>query len=405
MDQSFNKIIVFITTTFLILINFTPTISADQETQDFDLDDPLFDLKIKLFMRLACFPSISVCIIKNDSIVWHKGYGKAKFFPPIKPTLDTIYPIGSISKTFTATALMQLFEQGKFDLDDNVNDYLNFEVKNPNFPNENITFRMLLAHQSSLSGLTQYTQISSFIFDLRFTYLFYKERCLYPYPLIKELITTEGYLYWPINWEDYPPGKNCSYSNFGYILLEHLVEVLSGESYTDYITENIFKPLNMTNSSFFYKDLNRKNLAFSYFNIGRVYIRLPFIDIPYGIGGIKTSMRELSHYAIVHKDGGIWNGNRILNESTVELMHTHQYPNYSLETGLGVKFGLGWGIHPGHEGHYGHVPGGSSFLIVNKTHNYSIVFSINNYILFSKPIVAFSINKIMDFFCLKAESY
>jgi CubicO group peptidase (beta-lactamase class C family) len=150
-----------------------------------------FDSNIKNLMRLGRFPSLSACIIKNKSIVWYNGYGKARFLT--KPNIDTIYRIHSISKTFTATALMQLYQKGLIDLDDNINDYLDFDVYNPNYPDVNITFRMLLAHQSSLTN--EVTNLKYFYYN-SLCYVIQKKN--YVYPFIKELITTEGKLYRPM---------------------------------------------------------------------------------------------------------------------------------------------------------------------------------------------------------------
>ena len=100
-------------------------------------------------MSFTHIPSLSACIIKNDTIVWSKAFGWSDIYNLKKAKSDTIYRVASITKTFTATALMQLYEQGLFDLDDNVSEYLPFDLKNPKYPECNITFRMLLAHQSS----------------------------------------------------------------------------------------------------------------------------------------------------------------------------------------------------------------------------------------------------------------
>ena len=163
----------------------TEKISSSKANQKFLSEDPAFDLRIKLTMRLGHFPSISACIIKDDSIVWYNGYGKAKLFPKKEPTSDTIYPVGSISKTVTATAVMQLWEQDFFDLDDDINDYLDFSVRNPNYPENPITFRMLLAHHSSLTG-------DKNLHYWYLTFLYFTNKDDYPFPLIKEIVTPEG---------------------------------------------------------------------------------------------------------------------------------------------------------------------------------------------------------------------
>jgi len=114
------------------------------EKQCKSLEDWLFDIKIRTLMMIGRYPSFSGCIIKNDALVWSKGYGWAR--PGRRPTADTIYMAASISKTFTTTALLQLYEKKMFNLTDDVNRYLDFKVENPKFPGVNITFQMLLVH-------------------------------------------------------------------------------------------------------------------------------------------------------------------------------------------------------------------------------------------------------------------
>ena len=149
-----NKIICI--SIFLLLITTTLPVSSNiiNNTQLFEqqnalLADQSFDKIIEFLMRRGHFPSISTCIIKNDQVVWSKGYGFSNKEEGILATENTVYQIASVTKTVTGTALMQLYDQGHFNLDDNVNDYLPFNLINPNFPEHLITFRMLLSHQTS----------------------------------------------------------------------------------------------------------------------------------------------------------------------------------------------------------------------------------------------------------------
>jgi CubicO group peptidase (beta-lactamase class C family) len=95
------------------------------------LNDTAFDLKIQLLMKLAGFPSLSTCIIKDDQIIWSKGYGYYDRVEQKHASTDTIYIIASITKTIVGTALMQLYDKGLFNLDDDVNKYLPFDFLSP----------------------------------------------------------------------------------------------------------------------------------------------------------------------------------------------------------------------------------------------------------------------------------
>ena len=109
---------------------------------------------------------MQVCIVENDQIIWKGAYGYASI-EQNKPVGDsTIFHIASISKLLTGTALMQLWEEGLFDLDDDINNYLPFEIRNPNYPDDPITFRMLLTHTSSINDdWTQLIYLYTYIID------------------------------------------------------------------------------------------------------------------------------------------------------------------------------------------------------------------------------------------------
>lgn len=342
-------------------------------------NDKEFDLIIKLLMRLGKIPSISLCIINNENFTY-KGYGYSKLYARQKPNLDTVYMVASLSKTVTATALLQLYEQGLFDLDHDVNDYLDFEVRNPKYPDVPITFRMLLAHQSSLRGTEDITAY------LQLCYLLNVKR--YPYPMIREMLVPNGSLYINKIWNDYAPGTEGKYASVSFILLEHLIEVISRQKYTSYCKENIFDPLEMKNTSFHLKDFKRSQLAVSYVDIGPLFIPLPFTEGLYGMGGLKSSIEDFSHYMIAHMNGGVWNGIRILNESTVKLMHSPQFPN---NTSGQTKYGLGWFIWNGTDswgfnpmGHTGCGYGMTANMEMNETYDWGTLFFLNNAIISNK---------------------
>lgn len=114
--------------------------------------DLFFDLYIKTLMKIGHKPSIAAAIIHDDEVAWSNAYGYYDIENQKQATTeDTLYLQASVSKTVTATALMQLYDQGLFDLDDDVNEYLPFELRNPNHPDIPITIKMILSHRSSLA--------------------------------------------------------------------------------------------------------------------------------------------------------------------------------------------------------------------------------------------------------------
>ena len=153
------KILTSVFVCFLIGIAISPaTISINQNNNQTtplenqkNSEDFLLDFYIQTLMKIAHKPSVATCIIKDGMVAWEKGYGYYDIENQKETNKDILYLQVSVSKTVTATALMQLYEQGLFDLDDDVNKYLPFDLRNPNHPDDPITIKMLLSHRTSLA--------------------------------------------------------------------------------------------------------------------------------------------------------------------------------------------------------------------------------------------------------------
>jgi len=309
------------------------------------IDDLDFEQKINQLMKFGHLPSISICLIKNNTVVLSKGYGFSDIRNKKKATDTTIYPVASITKTITATAVMQLCEKGHFDLDDNVSKYLPFDLKNPRYPNVNITFRMLLAHQSSLA-------------DTGNRYSIYFSHLNYPYSWLKEYLLPNGKIYSPRIWLKYPPGEDVHYSSINMEVLAYLVERIANQPFDEYCEEHILQPLDMKNTSWHLENFDMNDFAVPYVWRAGIYFKFPIFEYHcYGCGGIWTNVLDLSNYLIAYMNDGEYNGARILEEETVKLMETLQYPDsYDGK----VRYGLGWyfwnesdgKIYGGHAGTY-----------------------------------------------------
>jgi len=363
------------------LVNVNNLIEVEQQNPS--LEDSVFDMKIRMLMMLGSMPSLTACAIKNTSIVWSKAYGFSDIWRREKATEDTIYMTGSITKTIIATALLQLYEQGLFDLDDDVNEYLPFTLRNPKFPDINITFMMLFAHQSSLSD---HTLLNWWKFNI---YLKPFPAPKDSYPWLEEVLVPGGRYYNQKVWSNYPPGEEANYSNVGFILLGYLLEKLTNQSFEKYCQDNILTPLNMMNTSFHPDNLVKDRLAIPYVRLTKLYIPLRHYDFNYvtAAGGVRSTLEDLSYFLIAHMNGGEYNGVRILEEETVELMHTIQYPN--------SRFGLGWIIQSNgqddtHEGHTGGAPGGAAMMMMSASENTGIIFFINYYRDIYHPLEVFA---------------
>jgi len=346
------------------------------KNQNNSFNENFVDLYFKLILRFCYLPSISVCVIRDSEILFSKGYGYSDPEIDKEANKETIYLVMSISKPIAATALMQLYEKGYFKLDDDVNDWLPFSLRNPNYPDEPITIRMLLSHQSSLAPdeegvMLEYLSKTQFIGD--------PDLSTYPYPWLKDYLTPDGSYYTPHVWMDETPGTNFHYANVGYGLIGYLVELISGEDFNEYCKDNIFEPLQMYNTSFLYEDLNNSNISIPYKTVKKKFIpplkRLPlysFLFTP--CCNLKTSVTDLSHFVMAHMNGGTWDNVTILNQTTVDLMHTNQY-----EKNNGEKYGLGFMIFKDKYGKklYGHDGGGPGVhtrMVICPSDNTSFIY-------------------------------
>jgi CubicO group peptidase (beta-lactamase class C family) len=322
---------------------------TSEETTTSGLSYFFFDKKMELFMKLAKYPSLSACIIEGDEVTWSKAYGHYDL-GTLKPAMEnTIYNIASISKTITGTALMQLWEQGLFDLDEDVNNYLPFSLRNPHFPDDPITFRMLLSHSSSLNYASNEYFWFNFSGDPPFSF--------FPYPWLEEFLVPGGRWYHPNCWSNiYRPGDVHMYANVGFDLIEYLVELISGEDFLTYCKDHIFIPLEMYHTSFNFSELNIDNIAIPYLFYNGEYHQINELEdflgryTPsekywrircYAAGGLYTTTSDLSHFFIAHINDGIWNGVRILEKETVKEMHTIQSPE-TIDSLTGYYYGLAW---------------------------------------------------------------
>ncbi|MFX1414719.1 MAG: serine hydrolase domain-containing protein, partial [Promethearchaeota archaeon] len=220
-----------------------------------------FDSRIQNLMAEYNIPSLMGGIIVNDSLIWVSGYGE-------QPSIDTVYMIGSITKTFTATAILQLNESGFLNLNNDINNYLPFNVRNPDYPSRVITPYMLLTHTAGLPRNLYWSL--EFYFDNQTIDWINENLDLGGGDIIKfddrpslgeflnESLNPNGVYYDSYNWQS-RPGSEFLYSNAGFQVLGYLIEEITNQSYIDYIQEYICEPLNMTNTGEYYTDFGENN--------------------------------------------------------------------------------------------------------------------------------------------------
>ena len=325
-------------------------------------------------MEAQHIPGLSACIVKDGDVIWNGIYGYANIEKNIEVTDSTLFMLASISKTFVATALMQLWETGSFGLDDNINDYLPFEVVNPYHPTSPITFRMILAHTSSIARNDQ------------FWLPLVTWGCDSPMPLgdfLQDWLLPAGAYYRSDNYKQYPPGSGGEYSNIAFALAGYLVEQISGKSFEQYCQDSIFGPLGLTETSWFLSELNVDHVAVPTGYDGNAYFQYGQFGFPvYPAGQLRTSALQLARHLVAFMQKGELADVRMLESTTVELMTTIQYPSIRVDPQTPeLQWGLGWyrwdtgaGYLWGHEGG---IYGVATLMYFDPEENYGVIALTN----------------------------
>ena len=283
---------------------------------------------IEITMENHLIPGLSISIAKEGNIVWNKHFGYANIDENIFVDENTMFILSSASKAITATALMHLFQQNLFSLDDNVNDHLAFDINHPDFPEVPITIKMLLSHTSGIKDnwnfMPFYNGDSPIDLDYYLSQYF-----------------TPGGEFFDINsnFTDYTPGTGFSYSNIGAALVGLLAEEISNQSFNEYCIENIFQPLGMSNAYWFLSEIDNLNEVASPHQLAEgstdsliVLENYGYSDYP--AGQLRTTSNNLAKFMSSFINNGMYNGIEILNPATIALMETVHYPDVASDQGL-----------------------------------------------------------------------
>jgi CubicO group peptidase (beta-lactamase class C family) len=268
------------------------------------------DVEIEQLVQSYNLPSLSACVIRNHEIVWSQTYGYGDIENQIEATDETIYHVGSISKLFIVSAIMQLEEQGMLDIDRDINHYLPIVFRHPTYPDVPITARMLLTHTAGLAWPQSYDGEQGMWTDYE------ADQAPPPSEWVPEFLVPTGRHYDASLWKEIRPGAYELYSNIGACVIAYLVEEISGKNFRTYCKDHIFEPLNMLSTSYNYADLHLDRIAKLY-RSAHIY-RTSFDNRVYAAGGLKTTIRDLSNFAIAYMNNGILNNVSILQESTIE---------------------------------------------------------------------------------------
>ncbi len=318
------KIMVLI---FVILSVMFSRISGNSKLEWVDTDEiqsqlQIMEVWLEAQMSYRDIPGISVGIVYDQSLIYAKGFGYSDREHRIKASPQTIYRIASITKTFTATGLMQLRDQGKLNLNDPITRYLPwFNIHNPFPDSSQITIWHLLTHTSGLPSEAAFPYWTDHIFPTQ--------------EQIIKTVQNQSLIC--------PTGTQYKYSNLGLTLAGMILEVVSHQSYEQYIQQHILQPLGMIHSSVNLSEKDKKQLAVGYshrLGEGKRLI-MPFTDSK-GLtpaANISSTVEDLAIYASLQFRNEPWGERQILQGSTLKEMHRIQWikPNWSGGRCLGFE--------------------------------------------------------------------
>ncbi len=320
----------------------------------------------------ACI-GLNAIITDRDKILKEYHYGYASIEEDVETNSDTVYRMASVSKVVVATSVLMLYDQGLVDLDEDISKYLGYQVRNPYFPDELITIKMLMTQTSSLNdcddedtGYDAVNMTRSFV-------------------ELKRLLTDPSYEYYNNNtFLNVKPGTTWNYSNFGCGILACIVEKITGRYFTDFVNDNIFHILGV-DASFRIDEIKKqdsiaslyvlKNNEFSLRRDVHKFNEVLFPRYKLGnnfrgpAGGMFICLKDLTKFMMC-----LMNENNILlKPETIRLMRKIHWEDQT-RSGLYKMKGLQMVIVDIYNtrlyGHTGEAYGLRSFMLFNDNHGY-----------------------------------
>ena len=306
-------------------------------------------------------------VLKNNEVIYQNARGLKNRETEEPLTTENLFRIASISKSFSATTLMQLIEEGKIELQDDVNDYLDFSVRNPGYPDTPITIEMLLSHTSSISDKNGYFRLT--------------------------VIDPRNNDDWQNSFNAYKPGSQYEYCNLCFNMLGAVIEKITQKRFDDVIEERVLVPLGIK-GGFHVDELNHDDLATIYHHnkddgsfeespgaYASPAEALKEYEIGYSApvfsptGGMKISALGLAKYAQMHMNYGRYEGGQLITETLSKVMQTPVLA--SSKYGLALR--VDEEVIPGEQmvGHTGNAYGLYSAMFFEPEKKFGIVVITN----------------------------
>ena len=300
------------------------------------------DEKIQSLMAENRTAGMAVVMVKGGKAIYEKAFGFRDKDTREALDINDVFRIASISKSFSGMSIMQLVEAGKISLDDDVNDILGMDIRNPRYPDAPVTIKMLLSHSSGMKDGGHYRDLE------------YVDKTRTNIATIRDKA-----------WLGYPPGKGYKYCNRAFNIIGLVIEKVSGERFDEYVLNHILKPIGANNAGFNLDTLDKSRIVklYSYdkkrdrLSSSGGYVRDNENKVEKGIyrlgvdacywsptGGMKISAPDLVKWMMTLSNGGVApNGNRIISEAGCKMLLTPVIPGdpgtqYCLATRIETRF-------------------------------------------------------------------
>ena len=273
-------------------------------------------------------PGVSIAVVRGGEVVYARGFGYRDLDALAPATPSTVYGIGSITKSFTALAILILAERGLLDVHDRVDRYLGLRLE---VKGEPVTIHHLLTHTSGIPALAYAEAFIRGVLGLDSTWL----PASYPEDVLSFM---RGYE----DWVEARPGERFFYLNEGYVILGKVIEKVSGVSYEEFVRRNILEPLGMKRSYFKREDVERDvDVAVGYIidREGR-HVKSKF---PYGVtadGGLLSNPLDMARYVAMLINRGSYGGVELVSSKTIESME-RVYARLPYESIVADGYGYG----------------------------------------------------------------
>ena len=323
---------------------------------------------VKQIMKEQDIVGMSFAVVKDGKIVYANSFGQKNIENNTPLTNGDIFRIASISKSFSATSIMQLVEAGKISLDDDFGKLVGFRIRNPNFPEKVITLRRVMSHTSGINDSQGY-------FNL-------------------DVINPDKNPDWAKCYNAYAPGADYEYCNLNYNMVGALIERVSGERFDNYVNNHVLKPLGLY-GGYNIDSLDSSKFAtlYGYDAMSKTFTPSPqayaarreemakyvmgySTPIFSPTGGMKISATDLAKYMIMHMQSGKAEGIRIISKKSSKTMQTKiaNVENYGLALGTNLE-----DIIPGEKmtGHTGSAYGLYSTMFFNPKEDFGFVVIVN----------------------------